>query len=388
MKVKLTSIMLFIILSITNNIHAKKLDLFILDADRLAKDKANITRNTNTNTNTIQVFFERADSELTKKNITVTDKPITPASGDKRDYMSLGRYWWPNPDTKDGLPYIRKDGVSNPELKKFDREKLGSLPGRVMTLCKAYYFSGEKKYAEKAVSILETWFLDDKTKMNPNMNFGQTIPGHNNGKGRAEGIIDTYSFIPLVDAMLLLEYCDGISKENMKNIREWFAQYVQWLITDDIGIAEMNAKNNHSVAYDVQLAIFASFAGNEELSRKTIYEFPSKRIFKQVMPDGSQPYELARTTAMGYSIFNINHMLDMCSVAKRIGYDLYSVKNSDGRCIDAAISFLLKYHGKKVSEFPYKQISDWDKTQKDLVDLARRASQYDKQFKFKDNSNN
>ena len=36
----------------------------------------------------------------------VMDKKALPPSGDRHDYMSLGSYWWPNPDTADGLPYV------------------------------------------------------------------------------------------------------------------------------------------------------------------------------------------------------------------------------------------------------------------------------------------
>lgn len=43
------------------------------------------------------------------------DKTLVAASGNKHDYYSFPPYWWPNPDTQDGLPYIRKDGQTNPD---------------------------------------------------------------------------------------------------------------------------------------------------------------------------------------------------------------------------------------------------------------------------------
>ena len=39
----------------------------------------------------------------------VDGKKLVAPSGDKHDYISVGTYWWPNPDTSDGLPYIRRD---------------------------------------------------------------------------------------------------------------------------------------------------------------------------------------------------------------------------------------------------------------------------------------
>lgn len=40
--------------------------------------------------------------------------------------------------------------------------------------------------------------------MNPNLEYAQMIPGRHN-KGRSFGVIDTYSFIEMLDAVQLLE---------------------------------------------------------------------------------------------------------------------------------------------------------------------------------------
>jgi hypothetical protein len=32
--------------------------------------------------------------------------------------MSLAPYWWPDPKSPNGLPYIRRDGERNPEIKQ------------------------------------------------------------------------------------------------------------------------------------------------------------------------------------------------------------------------------------------------------------------------------
>ncbi|WP_409013242.1 alginate lyase family protein [Dyadobacter sp. CY343] len=36
----------------------------------------------------------------------------------------------------------------------------------------AWYFTNESKYSEHAAQLLRVWFLDEMTKMNPNLNFG------------------------------------------------------------------------------------------------------------------------------------------------------------------------------------------------------------------------
>ena len=61
-----------------------------------------------------QVLFD-ADHFLTKKPSSVMDKTQLPPSGNKHDFLSQNPYRWQNPDTPNGLPYIFRDGKTNPE---------------------------------------------------------------------------------------------------------------------------------------------------------------------------------------------------------------------------------------------------------------------------------
>jgi len=100
--------------------------------------------------------------------------------------MSLAPYWWPDPSKPNGLPYIRKDGEVNPEVKNYpDKEQMPKLCENVNTLSLAYFYSRDEKYAKHAANLLRVWFWDPSTKMNPNLNFGQAVKGITNG--RAEG---------------------------------------------------------------------------------------------------------------------------------------------------------------------------------------------------------
>ena len=323
----------------------------------------------------LKSIVRNAEKELTHAIKTVVDKEMTAQSGDKHDYMSLSRYWWPDTSKADGLPYIRKDGISNPEIEKLDRYPLGDFSKSVQSLSLAYYITSDEKFAEKAVENLRTWFINSKTKMNPNMNYGQTVPGIRNGLGRGVGIIDTYTFIEMLDGVELLKKSKSFTLADQQVIKEWFIAYVQWLQTSPVASEELEAPNNHGTAYDVQLTRYAIFIGNEDLAKKLLNEFPQKRLFSQIEPDGSQPLELARTTALGYSTFNLTHFLDMCQIGKPVGVDLLSAKSTDGRSILKAIDFLVPYINKPASQFPYQQIKDWDGVQEKLCWQLYRVDQ-------------
>ena len=131
----------------------------------------------------------QADALLDVEPLSVVMKEKAPVSGDKHDYMSLARYYWPDPSKPDGLPYISRDGVSNPELEKYDRNRLGDTANRIATLSLAWYFNGDEKYAEKAVELIRVWFLNKETCMNPHMDYAQVTRGR---KGDMAELSDQY----------------------------------------------------------------------------------------------------------------------------------------------------------------------------------------------------
>jgi len=320
-------------------------------------------------------LLKEADSVLQMKPLSVMQKEKTPASGDKHDYMSQARYFWPDSTKPDGKPYISRDGQSNPELEKMDRNILGDMAGRVTTLSLAWYFSGNTKYARKATELIRVWFSNPETRMNPNMNYAQIIPGLNNDKGRSYGVIDSYSFVGMLDGVQLLGKSESFSNANSKQLKNWFREFLHWIITSDQGREESQQKNNHSVAYDAQVIALALYSGNDSIARKFINDFPAKRIFKQIEPDGKQPQELRRTLGFGYSQFNLHHMIDIFLMAQKMGIQIDNTTSEDGRNFYKAVDFLTPYIGKPKADWPYQQISQWEEKQtefcKDLYRIYR-----------------
>jgi len=152
---------------------------------------------------------------------------------------------------KMGSLIFEKMGV-NPETKNIsDDENLEIWLKRLGSLSLSYYITNETKYSDKAAQLLRVWFLDENTKMNPNMNYSQFIPGKSEGRGT--GIIDTHWFALIVDDLGLLESSKSWTKEDDSKIKLWFGQYLDWLITSKNGKDESNAKNNHGSWYDVQV---------------------------------------------------------------------------------------------------------------------------------------
>lgn len=319
-----------------------------------------------------QQLIKDAESLLSQSPLSVMMKEKTPVSGNKHDYMSQARYFWPDTNKPDGLPYINRDGISNPELNKLDRNRLGETADRIITLSLAWYFSGNEKYAQKATEFIRVWFFNKDTYMNPNLNYAQMVPGHNGNKGRCYGVLDTYSFVEMLDAVQLLEQSKAFTNSDSKKLKTWFGRILEWFLTSEQGQEESRQANNHSTAYDAQVIAYALYSGNINTAKKIIKAVPEKRIFTQIEPDGKQPHELARTLAFGYSQYNLTHLIDIFLMAKKLNIDIDNATSPDGRNFYKAMDFLAQYAGKNVSEWPYKQISDWDNKQQEFCkDLYR-----------------
>jgi len=299
------------------------------------------------------------------------DKDFVPPSGDKHDYVSMGGYWWPNPDTPDGLPYVRRDGEVNPEMDKLDRKRMADMREAVDTLALAHFLWGEERYAERAARLLRTWFLDEATRVNPHLEFGQRIPGICEGRGI--GICDTALVCLMVDYVAMLEGAQAWSSVEQDALREWYRTYLLWLVTSQHGQDESVQPNNHGTGYDMQVATLALFVGDQSTASEVLSQVPDKRIATQVDPDGAQPLEFARrgAGAMGYPQGNLRLFFNLARLAEHVGVDLWHFETRDGRSLRKALDLLVAYACED-RPWPYDRTpaSNW----MHMPELLRRAA--------------
>lgn len=286
-------------------------------------------------------LLRRAEAILEKKQrYSVTENARIPPSGNRHDYYSTGPYWWPSPDTPDGLPYIRRDGKFNPERDRVsDREPLRSMIMDTRIMAMAYALTGDEGYARWGHELLRTWFLDAETAMRPNLNHAQAVPGVSDGRGT--GIIDTHPFAELVDALVLLESSPAFPESDRVALRRWFAAFLEWLQTSPLGAHESAARNNHGTAFDLQVAAILGYLGESEPLRELLESSVKARINSQIQPDGAQPHELARTRTWSYCTENLEHFFKLARIGERVGVDLFHYTSPEGGSLKNALDFVL-----------------------------------------------
>jgi hypothetical protein len=321
----------------------------------------------------LQSLRRDANKALGMGPFSVVNKDLAPPSGDQHDYMSLAPYWWPNPDTNDGLPYIHRDGERNPDMDRLhNRHDLGELADSVETLALAYYFTHDEKYALHARLLIRTWFLEPETRMNPNLQFAQAIRGVNTGRG--QGLIESRLFTTIVDAAGLLAASTAWTDEDQRELEQWFASFLQWMLSSDHGRDEARAKNNHGTYYDVQVVSFALMLDRKDLATDVLEAAKTKRIAVQIEPDGRQPLELVRTKSWGYSTGNLAGLMSLARLGEHVGVDLWHYQTSDGRGIRPALDFLIPF-GSGAQKWPYQQIGGFSASAIDPL-LRKAAAKY------------
>lgn len=351
----------------TNSIPLPK--VFLADPQILAGAKAEFLKKGARLKPAFDNLFNEAEAALNTKPQSVMDKRRVPPSGDKHDFVSQAPYFWGETNADGIVNYVRRDGERNPESGiDSDAGRLASVCSNVTTLALAFYFTGDEKYSWKAAQLLRVFFLDPATRMNPNLNFGQGIPGETDG--RPFGLISARGFVDLMDALSLLENSKSWTPDDQRQMHAWLEDYFHWLTTSNLGKEELDAKNNHGSWCNDQAASIALFLGETNYAHE-LFSHATNRIAHQIQPDGHEPLELARTKSFGYSSFNLRALIDMASIAQNQGIDLWHFRGTNGGSIYRALAFMAPY-ANATNKWPFQQIHGYHHDA--LADTLLRAA--------------
>jgi hypothetical protein len=304
-----------LILSATPAFAAGKLDLATIERARVLKS---------------------ADKYLTEQPVTITASSSPRSTGGKHDFFSEGDYWWPDPKNPEA-PYIQKDGETNPDNFVEHRRAMVRLSLIVPSLAAAYKITKQRKYADHAAKHLRAWFIDEATRMNPNLQFAQAIKGRFTGRGI--GIIDTLHLVEVARAVAQID----MPARDLAGVKKWFADYSTWMSTSKNGMDERDAKNNHGTCWVTQIAAFSWLTGNKEQTAWCIDRFKTVLIPNQEAPDGSFPQELRRTKPYGYSLFNLDALAIAAQTLSTPAESLWTWKLPDGRGMAKAMEYMYPY---------------------------------------------
>lgn len=287
----------------------------------------------------------------------VTNKTQIPPSGDMHDYLSYAPYRWPDASKLDGLPWVARDGVINPVSRGADTDfnRKTAFFDAVEKLSWSYYFSEDKRFAEKAIELIKVWYLNPETKVNPNINFGQGVPGLSNGS--KAGVHEWCDQSNVITALQMFENDGVLPLEIKKGMEIWFNDYLHWLITEPMAIEAGFTRQNHANHYNYQVVGLMMYLSKNEEAKKVIEDAKQVRIADQIMPDGSQPREMGRTKSVQYATLNLWSMTELTLMGRKLGIDLWAYETEDGRSLKKAYSYLTPFV-LGTEKWPQRQITE------------------------------
>ncbi|WP_167772700.1 alginate lyase family protein [Ramlibacter henchirensis] len=273
-----------------------------------------------------EAILGKAAEALQKEVPCVLDKLRLPPSKDKRDYYSVAPFWWPDAAGTD-LPYVRHDGIRNPEASldhieslQYDSTRLQQVFDDVTALSLGSVISGKAEFRAKAEAVLDSWFVGPES-MHPDLRFGQMRRGHDQFEAAGHGIIDAKDLYYFLDGLQILHCREGIAGKIWVGVQHWCTGYLRWLKNSPQGKIEAQAANNHGTCYELQVLALSRFVSNfEEVANSFVRS--RARLWQQFTDSGSQPAEDNRQNPLHYRLFNVQCWLLLNHMFRRLNLRL------------------------------------------------------------------
>jgi hypothetical protein len=302
-------------------------------------------------------LVKEAEALHALRPLSVMDKKLIADSGDKHDFFAIGKLAWANPDTPDGMPWIRRDGAHNPAAfsSDYDKAHYDTTLERVHVLALAWHHTRDERHAAKAVSLIRAWFIDPATRMNPHFKYASALPGVH--AGMPIGIIEGVVLIRFIDDVKLLAASSSLTSADVAALKRWFADYTAWLLESEAGQEEGRATSNHGVWYGAQVATYALFTGDHR------HVGPMIDLGRQILDtmqndEGGFPKELSRRQSMHYSIYMLSAFVSLARCGEQSGdpaHDLWHYVSPRGRSLRQGLVWIAPYLARE-KPWPFEDI--------------------------------
>lgn len=231
----------------------------------------------------------------------------------------------------------------------FGRQRLSVLCSTVNTLSLAYFYSDWEDFAARAALLLRVFFLDEATRMEPNL---EELPAPPDSP-QSGGLVDARSLCWVVDALGLMAGTTVWGAEDRRGLDAWFKGFLDWLLDSQTGRDAAGRDDHEGTWYDVLTATLALHCGRDAVASAILNKRGPERLAAQIDAEGRQPLELERGLSLSYALMNLSGLFDLATLGRRCGMDLWGWRGEDGRSLKRAFDWLLENGLEKA--WPYRQ---------------------------------
>ena len=135
--------------------------------------------------------------------------------------------------------YKQRDGQVNPDVRSLNSsDYMGKVTQAGITNALAWVLTRDADYSRVASTIIDTFFADNATGMNPNLNYGQVVRGPpGNQLGSFMAVVDLRGLTKVANAVQLLRQSNSPdwTLDRDRRLVAWAKSYLNWLQTSPIG---------------------------------------------------------------------------------------------------------------------------------------------------------
>ncbi|KAF8310500.1 chondroitin AC/alginate lyase [Clavulina sp. PMI_390] len=286
----------------------------------------------------------------------VTNKTILPPSNDIHDYLSYAPYWWPDcsnvhnttqltqQQINNECVFVNRDGQFVPD--QHDVDNVGAfydLDDAVFYSAMAWAITGDETHAANVDRWINTWFVNNATAMNPNLNYAQLIRGVGKNVGAHTGLLDFKGMAKIASGVLTLRKGNAASwtQATDDGLKAWLTAYLPWLRNNTLAVQEREATNNHgSFYYNQEAAVYLLLDDNAG-AKASVQEYFSGIFQNQIAASGEQPLEASRTHPIHYRAYNLAAIITNAAIAQYVGYNAWNLTTSLGGTIQKATDYAM-----------------------------------------------
>ncbi|KAJ3848809.1 chondroitin AC/alginate lyase [Lentinula lateritia] len=237
-------------------------------------------------------------------------------------------------------PYVARDGEVNPDVRTLaGAGAINNASDGFLSNVLASLISGNRQYLKAAINILNTFFLDQDTKMNPNMDFGQVIRGPGNNVGTFTGPLDMRGLVKVMNAIMILKRSNSTdwTSELDQQMQSWMSHYLDWLQNSEIG----KFYSNHGTFYYMSISALSIALNKPQDAVNAMEEFFGNTFQEQIAKSGEQPFESVRTRPLHYRCFNLEGLIVLAKIGDYLGKNYWDTKTKYGATIKTAIDYTM-----------------------------------------------
>jgi len=264
---------------------------------------------------------------------------------------------------QDGVYVDGQDGVRDPGANMEASHLAHSLSRATTDLALAWRFTGETRYADKALDLIHFWCIDRGSYMFPDGRVDD--PASPGGKYGGDVVLFHCTWDLFLACYLLLDY-PGWGLQPRAAIKRWIGAMVdrQRPLMFWGGQAMYNNWEDARLLYLAQGAL--ALDDLDLLAR--VFDRWGQTLPLKMTDEGELHRETMRTRSMSYTLFALHSTLRIAEIARQHGVDLYDLC-VNGRTIRTAVDYAAGYL-LDIDTWPHEMIHPADEDVRDSPRLG------------------